>query len=295
MTTSILLAGATGHLGQALGQVLAASGYRVRALVRRDEQRGIVASWADEIVVAKATAPTELDGVADGIDLVLSAIGITVQNDGASYAEVDYGANRNLLDAARDAGVEQFAYVASFGGDRLRHLPMTAAKEQFVDELAQAPIRSIVLRPNALFHDFAALLEQALSGTIALVGDGETRLNPISERDAAQRIVTALTGQDREVPFGGPETWRWRDIAAVCSAMLEHSARLAPLDPAKVAATIDLLPKLTPESVHGPLTFHLTMMGQDNLAPHWGTDRLEDWLAATASAMREAQDAETAA
>lgn len=295
MTQSVLLAGATGHLGQALGQALSASGYHVRAIVRRDEQRSIVASWAAETVVAQATDSTQLDDAARDTDIVLSALGITLQNDGATYGEIDYGANRNLLDAALAEGVGHFAYVASLGGDRMRHLPMTAAKERFVDDLRSATLRGTVLRPNALFHDFEALLGQALSGTITLVGDGAARLNPISERDAAHRIVTALTEPATEVPFGGPETWTWRDIAAACFRLLDRPAQFVALDPAKIAATIEMLPQLTPEPVHGALTFHLTMMGQDSLGPSCGDDKLGDWLATHAATMGEAQRKEVAA
>lgn len=295
MTQSILLAGATGNLGQALGRALSDSGYRVRALVRREAQQRIVSSWADEVVVAQATDRTQLDGATRDVDIVLSAIGITLQNDGATYEQVDYGANRNLLDAALDARVGHFAYVASLGGQHLRHLSMTAAKERFVDELQAAPIRDTVLRPNALFHDFEALLGQALTGAIALVGDGDARLNPISARDAAERSVAALAEPADDVPFGGPETWQWHDIAAACFRLLDRPAHLARLDPAKVAATIEMLPQLTPETVHGALTFHLTMMGRDNLGPSCGTDSLEDQLAASATAMRAGHNTEEAA
>ena len=286
MTQTILLAGATGHLGQALGQALSDAGYRVRALVRREAQRAIVAPWAAQAVMAQATERGQLDDVVGDADIVLSAIGITLQNDGATYDAVDYAANRNLLDAALTEGVGHFAYVASLGGERMRDLPMTAAKEKFVDVLNAAPIRATVLRPNALFHDFEALLAQAMTGRIALVGDGLARLNPISERDAAARIVAALCEPERDVPFGGPEEWTWHEIARSCFRILNKPENIVTLDREKIATTVEMLPQLTPEAVHGALTFHLTMMGQDSLGPRCGVDRLADWLAARAAAMK---------
>jgi uncharacterized protein YbjT (DUF2867 family) len=295
MTESILLAGSTGHLGRALGQALSDAGYRVRALVRREAQRAIVAPWAAETVVAQATDRAQLDGLARNTDIVLSAIGITLQNDGASYDEVDYAANRNLLDAALTDGVGHFAYVASLGSERMRHLPMTAAKEKFVDALRVAPIRGTVLRPNALFHDFEPLLGQAMAGSITLVGDGAARLNPISERDAAARIVSALSEPAEEVPFGGPEQWSWHEIATACLRLVNRTEAIVALDPVKIAATVEMLPQITPEAVHGALTFHLTMMGQDSLGPRCGSDRLADWLAARAEAMGAHMGKEAAA
>lgn len=295
MTRTVFLAGGTGHLGQALGQALSDADCRVRALVRSEAQRNLVAPWATEIVVAQATDGAQLDGLARGSDIMLSAIGITLQNDGVTYDAVDFGANRNLLDAALADGVEHFAYVASLGGERMRHLPMTAAKENFVDALSAAPIRGTVLRPNALFHDFAALLGQAAAGRIALVGDGAARLNPISERDAAERIVAALAEPAEDVPFGGPEVWSWREIAEACFRVQGRPANMVTLDPTKIATTVEVLPRLTPEAVHGPLTFHLTMMGQDSLGPRCGVDQLGDWLAARAEAICAEMGKEAAA
>lgn len=285
MPERILLAGATGHLGRALGPALVSAGYNVRALVRQSAQEGSVASWADEVVCSPATDRAALKGAARGVDAVISAIGITLQNDGMSYEDVDFGANRNLLEEALAQGVGRFAYVASLGGDRLRALPLTAAKEKFVDALRAAPIRHTILRPNGLFHDFDALLGQAFSGSIALVGDGSARLNPISERDAALRIVAALSESVDTVSFGGPDVLNWREIAETCIRVADRPVNLVSLDPGKIAATVAMLPWLTPESVHGALSFHLTMMAQDNLGPGCGSDRLGDWLAARASAM----------
>lgn len=242
MTQTILLAGATGHLGQALGQALSDAGYRVRALVRREAQRAIVALWATETVVAQAMDRAQIDGAMRDCSAVVSALGITLQNDGASYDAVDYGANRNLLDAALTEGVWHFAYVASLGGERMCHLPMTAAKEKFVDALNAAPIRATVLRPNALFHDFEALLAQAMTGRIALVGGGSARLNPISEGDAARRIVAALSEPERDVPFGGPEEWTWCEIARSCFRILNKPENIVTLDREKIATSVGMLP-----------------------------------------------------
>ncbi|WP_239520708.1 hypothetical protein [Pseudooceanicola aestuarii] len=41
----------------------------------------------------------------DGVNLVVSALGITRQKDGLGYREVDFGADMNLLREAETAGV----------------------------------------------------------------------------------------------------------------------------------------------------------------------------------------------
>ncbi|WP_372424534.1 NAD(P)H-binding protein [Salinarimonas chemoclinalis] len=91
MPERILQAGATGHLGRALGAAPVSAGYDVRALVRRSERDASIARWADEVVCSPATDRNALKGSARGVDAVVGAIGITLQNDGMADEDVDYG------------------------------------------------------------------------------------------------------------------------------------------------------------------------------------------------------------
>jgi len=84
-TKTILIAGATGYLGRHLVQEYAAkSGWRIKALVRRK----VDFSHDVELVMAEATTPESLKRIMDGVDLVVSALGITRQQDGLTYQQV---------------------------------------------------------------------------------------------------------------------------------------------------------------------------------------------------------------
>ena len=54
----------------------------------------------DEIFEGEVTKPETLNKICDGIDVVISSIGITRQKDGLTYMDVDYQGNKNLLDLA---------------------------------------------------------------------------------------------------------------------------------------------------------------------------------------------------
>ena len=262
MTRSILLAGATGHPGQALARALHEAGWRVRALVRRGDQRGMVGPRAAETVVASASDRARLEGIASGIDIVLSAMAITLRSHGASRAEPDFSTNRNLLGAALADRVEHFACVTSLGGERMRHLPMPAAKEKFVGIMSAAPVRRTVLRRNARLDDFEAPPGQA----------------------TAACIVAVLRAPAEDVPSGDPAAWSRRGIAKACLRALGCPARMGTPASAKIAAAIEMLPRRTPEAMHGALTIPPTMMGRNSLGPRCGAERLQDWLAARAVA-----------
>ena len=110
---NVLVAGATGYLGRFLCAEYARRGHHVSALVR-DAARA--EGLADLSIEAEATRPETLEGIMDGMDLVVSSLGITRQADGLGYREVDFQANLNLLREAETAGVRRFAYVHVLAG-----------------------------------------------------------------------------------------------------------------------------------------------------------------------------------
>ena len=100
MPKKVLVVGATGYLGTELVHAAKRAGHEVRALAR-DPSR--LAADVNEVVVAEATNPDSLAGICDGVDVVISALGITRQRDGLTYEDVDYAANRNVLNEALKA------------------------------------------------------------------------------------------------------------------------------------------------------------------------------------------------
>ncbi len=225
----VLVAGATGYLGQYLVAELKKQGYWVRALVRRQNQQGLVAS-ADHIYVGEVTEPNTLHGVTEGIDVVISAVGITRQKDGLTYMDVDYQGNINLLDEAIADEVKQFVYVSAIDGDKNRHLKIFEAKERFADELKQSSLSSIIVRPNGYFSDMGDFLKMAASGRVYLFGDGHVQINPISGKDLAEFIVksTLIRGkQGRNYLWEGTEVLSLNDIANCAAQALGQDIKIS--------------------------------------------------------------------
>ncbi|EMK3755453.1 SDR family oxidoreductase [Providencia rettgeri] len=274
----VLVAGATGYLGQYLVAELKKQGYWVRALVRRQNQQGLVAS-ADHIYVGEVTEPNTLHGVTEGIDVVISAVGITRQKDGLTYMDVDYQGNINLLDEAIADEVKQFVYVSAIDGDKNRHLKIFEAKERFADELKQSSLSSIIVRPNGYFSDMGDFLKMAASGRVYLFGDGHVQINPISGKDLAEFIVKALNqGQVRqELSVGGPEVLSLNDIANCAAQALGQDIKIIYLPDWVRRGSIFAVRHFTPQKFYGPIEFFLTFMGESHLGEPVGGDRLEDF------------------
>ncbi|MGD1917325.1 MAG: NAD(P)H-binding protein, partial [Phycisphaerales bacterium] len=87
-----LIAGATGYLGGHLVLEMRRRGLDVIAIARNSEKLKAAGLDAQRCVVAQVTDPESIHGVCDGIDVVLSTVGITRQKAGLTYMDVDYQA-----------------------------------------------------------------------------------------------------------------------------------------------------------------------------------------------------------
>ena len=168
----VLVTGATGYLGRYLIKELKKQNYRVRALARNAIKLDNLKEHVDEIFEAEATKPETLTGICEGIDVVISSIGITRQKDGLTYMDVDYQGNKNLLDLAIKSNVSKFIYVSVVNAHLMKDLKMIQAKELFVDKLKESGLDYAVIRPTGFFSDMLEFLKMAQKGKVSLFGSG---------------------------------------------------------------------------------------------------------------------------
>lgn len=108
----VLVAGATGYVGEFVARELKSRGAFVRALTRTPGKLDHMKDELDEIHVGEVTQPDTLAGICDGIDVVFSSVGITRQKGRLTFRDVDLQGNKNLLDEAKKAGVSKLVYVS---------------------------------------------------------------------------------------------------------------------------------------------------------------------------------------
>jgi uncharacterized protein YbjT (DUF2867 family) len=186
---TILVVGATGHVGGAAVRHLLEAGYAVRALVRRAGKGEGLRSLGAEPVIGDVTNPDTLASALDGCAGVFSALSA---GTGREAEEVEYRGNVNLLSAAREAGVLRFVYNSALLVDHplARRVGTFREKARFEEALLGAEdISATALRPVM----FMETLLLALGGPVAFVpGRQRRRVGWIPASDVAKAAVAAF-------------------------------------------------------------------------------------------------------
>ena len=278
---TVLIAGATGYLGTHLVTACHAAGFRVVALARQPEKLIALNHAIDEIVFAEATDPATFSGQMRGVDLVISALGITRQKDGLTYEEVDYQANRNLLDEALAAGVPQFAYIHVLNAEKMPNVAMARAKSRFTKELAQADIQSTIICPSGFYSDLVEILDMAKSGRVYLFGDGEARMSPIDGADLAEAALSAIESGQPRIEIGGPQSFTQNEIAELAFEVVERPVRITRIPLALADGAIKLAKLFGAEAKVSAVEFFVAASKLDMTAPPYGTISLPRFFTQT--------------
>ena len=272
---TIAVIGATGYLGQHVCQSLTEQGYQVRYLVRSPSkllEKGVSASAIRQV---DPTQPDTLENELFNVDCVISCLGITKQQDGLNYMDVDFRANANVLDEALRAGVKKFIYVSVFRGQEFTQVRMCKAKERFVEYLSLSRIESCIVRPTGFFSDMKEYWSMAKQGRSFIFGKGLHKLNPIHGRDLADEIVNLIDKDIKELNIGGPQALSHQDISALAFESLQSKNRTIAIPDWCRRAMLWFGSQFLDEAKFGALEFFLTLSNVDMVAPKYGKHTLK--------------------
>ena len=237
----ILVAGATGVVGGMIARGLLEQGKEVRVLVRRDSpssqlvQRGLATSA--ETLIETGAQPVHgdlrdrasLDAALEGVETVISTANSALRGGADNPQSVDLDGNRNLIEGARDAGVEHFVFVSLLGAAPDHPAPFLRAKGQSEASLRESGMGYTILAPTAFMELWASMVVgmPALQGQpVTLVGEGRRRHSFVSNRNVAAFAVNAVDNPaalNRHLAIGGPEALTWREVVATYERALERS------------------------------------------------------------------------
>ena len=215
----VLLAGAFGNLGAEILKKLCADGHEV---VAADLKEGNVAGTEGKYTFAPidATNPETLKGICDGVEVVITTIGLTGASTKVTAYDIDYQGNMNILAEAKTAGVKKFNYISVISCDEkgAEKVPMLHAKYLFEEELKKSGMEYVIYRPTGYFYDIAKVFKPYVDkGEMQLLkGYGTVRANVVDCPDFAAFITEHMNDVNAVYNVGGKETYTYEEMAAKC-------------------------------------------------------------------------------
>src|SRR5918998_3464933 len=145
----VLVIGGTGFLGSQVVTALLSRSKRVRALVRPGSNAETLERAGVEIARGDMMDPASLLRAMDGADAVVSTAAGYTRHSKGDTDETDKAGNRNLADAANQAGVRRFVLTSILTSDQTPQVPHFWHKKLAEDQLEELGVPFVSLRPGA--------------------------------------------------------------------------------------------------------------------------------------------------
>jgi uncharacterized protein YbjT (DUF2867 family) len=210
-----LVTGATGQVGRRVVRVLREQEQPVRAFVRLTSRYGELENRGAELFIGDLRVDKDIAKACQGVRYIISAHG----SDGNAQA-LDYRANIELIDRAKENNVEHFVFISVLGADRgYEDAPTFKAKRAVEKYLEASGLNYTILRPSGLASNLLPLAEQfRQTGIYLLNGDPKNRTSIVSTDDLAQIAADSVNiegARNQIFAVGGPDVLKREDIPRI--------------------------------------------------------------------------------
>lgn len=237
-----LVTGATGYIGGRLVPRLLDRGYGVRVLARNpDKLAGI--GWRDDVDVARGDLgdAESLQAAFDGMDVVYYLV--HSMGTSSDFVAAEARSARNVVDAARRAGVRRLVYLSGLHPPDAELSPHLRSRTAVGEILIESGIETVVLQAGVVIGSGSASFEliRHLTNRLPAMTTPKwvhNKVQPIAIDDVlhylTEAAVTAVP-TSRTWDVGGPDTLEYGEAMQVYADVAGLRRRL-----------IVVLPWLTP-------------------------------------------------
>jgi NADH dehydrogenase len=224
----ILVTGGTGFVGGHLIRRLRKEGLPVRAIARHPDRAQALKDLGVEVVPGDIADKASLEKAAEGIERVIHLVGIIQEAPGVTFRGVHVEGTRNVVEAARKAGVLHFFHQSALGTRPGAKSEYHRTKWEAEELVRQSGIPHTILRPSLIYgpgDKFTIRLSEMLrrAPVMPVIGSGKSRVQPIYIDDVVSCMVKAVTGDaflNEIYEIGGPQQLTYEEVTtAIAEAM----------------------------------------------------------------------------
>lgn len=216
---TVLVTGGTGFVGPKIVHALRAEARPVRVLARKPDKQEQMRAWGCEVVPGDMTDPASLRRAVEGCNAVVHLVAILLGSSQA-FERVMVQGTRDLVAAAKDAGVRRFVLMSALGtSDRTKDAtPYFHAKWEEERAVEGSDLEHTIFRPSFVFGRDGGILGNLVrmvrwSPVTPIVG---TRLlQPIWVDDVAAYFARSLEVGSRgngTWELAGPDRVTWEEL-----------------------------------------------------------------------------------
>lgn len=229
----VLVTGATGFVGRHVVRRLSAEKVPVRLMAHHQPPGRTFAGLDVQVVRGNVNDPAALEAACAGCDAVVHLVAIIRERGKATFQAINHQGTRNVLAAARKAGVQRFVHMSAIGAQDNPRFPYLRGKWQGEQAVVQSGIPYVILRASIVFgpgDEFVTRLADLVLRLpiVPIIGAGGNKFQPIHAQDVAECVShalarEALTGQTVEI--GGPEHLTYDQVVDVIMETLGKRRR----------------------------------------------------------------------
>jgi uncharacterized protein YbjT (DUF2867 family) len=257
----ILVTGATGYIGRALVEKLAAEGYPVRVLVPASRADTGKLPLPPNLPISVSVTPgsiqdpESLHQAMTGVHTIFHLASAQWWGSRRDLERIDLQGTRTLVTAARAARVGRLVTMSHLGASPSSAFMLLRAKGQ-VEEIVRASglaytiFRSgIVFGPEDSFVNGIALLLRANPVFFFQPGQGEGLLHPIYIKDLIEALVRSLENLnsiDQTLEIGGPEYMTFNEMVRTVMRVTQAHRMLVSVPPYVLRSMTSLVSRFIP-------------------------------------------------
>jgi uncharacterized protein YbjT (DUF2867 family) len=275
-----ILFGATGNLGKEIAKELVNQGYELTVIVRNEQKAKSLTHITSKYIIADVCNKLTLEGILEKQDIVVSSLGKSVSPNDKSkptFKQVDYDANKNILDEALKSGIKKFVYISAFHSERYLHLEYFKVHHDFSELLIKSGIDYSIIKPPAIFSAFIDMIEMAKKGQLVNIGESDKKTNPIYEGDLAKITVDAINKQNSIIEAGGKTIYTRKQLNEIVQNEVNNHKKLRTIPIGLFKAALPII-RLFSKNTFDKFAFFIAVIQHDTIAPQLGTMTFENYV-----------------